>query len=229
MFLLNGMKVCATTSYFTNSNGVNLSESEYNFVSDVFWEGFQEIMTIEDYNKIFDDDLIGKEIVKKTYTKYIPNNTRGTTVTTPQVQLTITKVCNTNCLITTTARWLALANIRSYDVIGAYLQNTSLVSTVTTRAVTTSASQSSNSIKNTSNGFGVSIKSPSGSNLTINQYYSVSLGGHVYASYQHAIRNITLTNSQQYTISRSGYGGVFLFNSPYNSYYDNMSGVDITV
>ncbi len=65
--------------------------------------------------------------------------------------------------------------------------------------------------------------------ITAVQYYTVSKAGSVYASYQHAISNISLTNSKKYTISRQGYGGVLLFDSSVNSYYDGMSGVNISL
>lgn len=227
MFLLKSMAVGATSLYYTNSNGVVLTQEEYEFVSEMFWEGFQKLMTVEDYNEIFEEDVLDKDITTKIYTEYNPIYTRGTQFTSPYKSIKISKSCVSNCLVTVTVDWTSIPTIKSYDVIGAYLKDTSLVSSPVTKATTSSVSQSSTTIKSDTNGFGVSIKLPSGANLMVTQYYKVSLGGHVYASYQHANQNISLANSQKYTISRSGYGGVFLFNSPYNSYYDGMTGVDI--
>lgn len=68
-----------------------------------------------------------------------------------------------------------------------------------------------------------------GNNMVVSQYFRVETGGTVYGSYQHATANISLANSKKYTISRTGYGGVFLFNSPVRSYYDAMGGVNISV
>lgn len=45
----------------------------------------------------------------------------------------------------------------------------------------------------------------------INQTFKVSKGGTVYASYQHAMRNIFLADSKNYTLSKAGYGEVFKF------------------
>lgn len=229
MLFTKSITVDATTYYYTNSKGVNFTQEQYQFVTEMFWDGYQEVMTFEDYEEIFNDDISNTTVVSKKYVEYNSINSRGTQHTTPYKTLKIAKACNSNCLMSVTLTWTSIPTVRSYDVIGAYLQNTSLVVQPTTTATTNTTSQTSNSIKTSSNGFGVSIKLPAGSNLIVTQYYRVATGGHIYASYQHAIQNITLTNSQKYTISTSGYGGVFLFTSPYNSYYDNMSGVDISL
>ena len=51
--------------------------------------------------------------------------------------------------------------------------------------------------------------------------------GNVYITYQHARHsNITFAQSQSYTISPSGLGGVLYFsNSTVRSYYDGMQGI----
>ena len=78
------------------------------------------------------------------------------------------------------------------------------------------------------NGFGVSFKLPTGgSSLNITQMFEVSIGGTVYASYQHANKTSTLDKSKDYSISKNGYGGVFLFSTLSSSYYDGMDGVYI--
>ena len=41
--------------------------------------------------------------------------------------------------------------------------------------------------------------------------------------------NTTLAVSQQFNVSRIGYGGVFSFYGTATSVYDNMNGVDIAV
>ena len=155
---------------------------------------------------------------------------RAVTHETTSKVLTIKSACVTNCLITVTAEWKTSPKVRSYDVIGAYLDGISLKVAPQTYVENSSACSTSSEIVESSNGFGVSIKLISnGSNMVVTQYYTVSKGGSVYASYQHATSNITLANSKKYTISRSGYGGVFLFNSSVSSYYDGMGGVSISV
>lgn len=56
---------------------------------------------------------------------------------------------------------------------------------------------------------------------------SVTSNGIVYfgGTYQHATSTVTLTQSQNYTISTSGLGGVLAFNSSVIGKYDGMQGV----
>ena len=51
----------------------------------------------------------------------------------------------------------------------------------------------------------------------------------IYGTYQHAIRDISLANSQKYTLSSTGYGKVVLFDSSVKSYYSLFGGVDVTL
>ena len=53
--------------------------------------------------------------------------------------------------------------------------------------------------------------------------------GTVYASYQHAKRNISLINSRRYTFASGGFGNVFSFDSAVGDYYDEMGGVSISL
>ena len=83
---------------------------------------------------------------------------------------------------------------------------------------------------NTTNGLGNSVKLPDvGENIIINMAFTVTPGGTVYGSYQHAMQNTTLANSQNYTLDYLGEGGVFLYNGNAVGVYDGMNGVDIDV
>jgi hypothetical protein len=48
-------------------------------------------------------------------------------------------------------------------------------------------------------------------------------------SYQHATSNLTLTQSQNYTLATDGMGGLIKFNSSVAGYYDDMQGVQTTL
>jgi hypothetical protein len=80
-----------------------------------------------------------------------------------------------------------------------------------------------------SNGFGTSVLLPASpaTNIIVDQQFYTNLGGTIYASYQHATSNITLSTSYCYTISASGYGGVFDFYGSATGVYDGMGGVNI--
>ena len=94
--------VSAKENYFTNKNGVSLSEKEYVFFSEMYWEGYQKILTQEEYLQIKDMDLFEQEIKKETYTNY--STARGSSVTSNLRTLLITKACNSTCYYNSTSR-----------------------------------------------------------------------------------------------------------------------------
>lgn len=228
------MFFCITTVkaevYYNNENGVSFTKEEYDFITNMFYPGYQNIMNFEDYENIFENDTVNNEIRKKTFEPYVSEAARGFFHASASKRITIATSCSSTCLVTVNAIWTATPNVRSYDVIGAYLDDVDLYNTPTTTVANSTGSSRSDEIVEKSNGFGVSIKLlSSGNEMQVSQYFRVTTGGTIYASYQHAKRTITLANSKKYDISRSGYGGVFLFNSGITSYYDAMGGVDISV
>ena len=91
----------------------------------------------------------------------------------------------------------------------------------------------SENVKLFSNGFGVSMNLVNGASnyslsLSINYFKDVN-NGTVYGTYQHSQRDISLSQSQRYTISANGYGGVLDFDSSVEDYFDGMGGVSINV
>ena len=82
----------------------------------------------------------------------------------------------------------------------------------------------------TTNGIGNSVELPStGEDIIVDTCFTVTRGGTVYGSYQHAMQSTTLANSQNYTLDYLGYGGVFLYYGNAIGIYDGMNGVDIDV
>ena len=65
--------------------------------------------------------------------------------------------------------------------------------------------------------------------LSVIQQFTVTTGGTVYASYQHAMKSTTKAISQMYNITPTGAGYVFAFYGDATSVYDQMNGVDIQV
>lgn len=51
---------------------------------------------------------------------------------------------------------------------------------------------------------------------------------HINASYQHAVKNISLETSKDFTFNADGMGGVFMWNSSYSN-WDNMRGVCVNI
>lgn len=217
--------------FYTNDNNVSLTEREYNFISNLFYDGFQNVMSQNDYDNIFwNENIINNEIFSNNYDESHNIIPYAASHETTSKILTIKSSCDLECTVTITAEWKTSPKVRSYDVIGAYLEGVNLTFSPITYAEGASETSYSSEIVQFNNGFGVSVKLPSsGSKMKVCQYFRVTKGGTVYGSYQHATSSISLANSKKYSISRSGYGGVFLFNDSVKSYYDAMGGVSISV
>jgi len=214
--------------YYENNNGLSFTKEEYDFFTAMYYEGYQENMTEEDL-LYFKNVSLNKNMVE---TVILADNfsTRATVVTSAAKTLKISKIDTVNPTISVVLTWTQNPTVRSYDVIGAYFETVQLVGNVTTKIVYSGGNYNSSEIQNSNNGFGVSIKLPSNaSDMKVTQTFKTTKGGKVYSSYQHAITNISLAQSKSYSISYSGYGHVFLFNSGINSKYDCMSGVELSV
>ncbi len=227
------MKVEAKNLYYINNNNVSLSKEEYLFISDLFYDGYQNIMEEKDYNNIFyDSNILNSKISHNIIFDNSSTVTlQGTFQSTASKKITISKACATYCLISIVAEWIKSPIVRSYDLMGAYLENVKLVTSPITTVMNSTGHNDSYEMEEDKNGFGVSIKLlTSGDDMKIVQHFNVAGSGHIYGTYQHAIKNITLANSKKYTISKSGYGKVFLFNNlTIRNYYDGMTGVDIEI
>lgn len=139
--------------------------------------------------------------------------------------------------------WLQNPVVRSFDVLGfklpskAYIltgNSGQLVGSQTSSAGTTSydSSVSNTNFKYTANsGVGLSQNlHNNGTNIvnsiTANVFgrYGDTIGG----AYEHATSTVTLSQSQNYTFSTSGKGGVFNFSSSVWDKYDNTAGLQVT-
>ena len=223
-------QVDAKEIYFTNSKGVSMTEEEYQFIGELYKEGFQNHITQELYDNIIDNNLMERELNKKTVIHQDNPFTRGSYHTTSYKQLAITSSCDsTNCLIVIGLNWLANPSVRSYDVIGALFHNVTRQSTPVTTYVDSLSYNNTGTYKYASDGVGASLKLGTGSNILVTQQFYVSRGGTVFGSYQHATSPITLNESRNYNFHISGFGSVFQFGTAGVEAYDGMTGVDIAV
>ena len=192
-------QVDAKEIYFTNSNGVSMTEEEYQFIGELYKEGFQNHITQELYDNIIDNNLMEREMNKKTVVHQDNPFTRGSYHTTSYKQLGITSSCNnTNCYIIISLDWLANPAVRSYDVIGALFHNVTRQSTPVTTYFDSISYNTVGTYKYASDGVGASFKLGTGTDLYITQEFYVSRGGTVFGSYQHATSAITLNESRNY-------------------------------
>ena len=228
--------VYAEEAYYTNPNGVELTREEYDFLTTFYNSVYPSIMTRDMYERFVETDLMNSEVQIVSYTEPqlpllnpgLPPTSQSHSTTAKTVQ--IASGCYTDfCIIDLQNTWHASPGIRSWDNIGAYLDGINLISHDGTYVYSTAGLNWFSNL-NTTNGVGNSVKLPdTGENIIVDMSFTVSRGGTVYGSYQHAMQNTTLLNSQNYTISIGGYGGVFLYNGNAIGVYDGMNGVDIDI
>lgn len=231
VFLIGG--VAAQDYYFENSNGVILNEEEYDRVSQLYWEGYQDDLTIDEYNFLKDNGVFENEIVTDETSDNNNNsniNLLSTAYTTSYKSLKISKVCSTNCIVVVTLSWLIMPTVRSYDILGFYLNNVTVLAINNLTVATNNGKESYSYTKKATNGIGTSFKLPSdATSLKMSQTITVENKGTINASYQHATKSISYANSKKYSFSQSGVGGVFSFESGIKDYYDRMNGVKLTL
>lgn len=210
--------------YYTTPNGIELTEAEYNFLVNFYWEEYVDNMTQDQYEEFANSDLLSRKLIVKNN-----DQSRSQSHSTNSKNIKISAACSSTCLVSIVATWYTNPTIRSYDVIGAYFSGVSLISHQSTVVHASTGSNSFSNIKTAYNGIGNSVLLPSGTNLVINQILTTTTGGTIYGSYQHATQNTTLAVSKLYSFSLGGYGNVFSFYGNAYGVYDGMAGVDINV
>lgn len=180
-----------------------------------------------------------KEITQEEYDNVNGISLYSTNHETEYKKITIEDV---NREIILTVEWKKNPAVRSYDVIA--LRGVGVTFDYDSIKGTQSYSLNNNTskiyyyndsenVKLFSNGFGVSMNLVNGASnyslsLRINYFKDIN-NGTVYGTYQHSQRDISLSQSQKYTISANGYGGVLDFDSSVEDYFDGMGGVSINV
>ncbi len=227
MFFANNVN--AQEIYYQNDLGVTLSKQEYEFISNMYWEGYQEYLTLDDYNEFKNMNLFNQSIDKTTKIIEDIPLTRGASVTSNLRTLTISKSCSNTCVVTLVNKWIGTPTIKSYDVFGVRVNGVSITNI---RNVLVSGDNYARTYSNPvvhNNGFGYSVLVPNVGNVRASLTFVTTTGGIVYGSYQHAMRNTTEAVSKQYTIGLGGYGNVFNFTGSAREIYENSPGVDIQV
>ena len=220
--------------YYTTAKGIELSEEEYHFLTTFFWNGYPDIMTETQYEEFVNLDLLNRKVtIRRTNIPITPfgEGSRSTSHSESMKTLQIGSACSsTSCYNSLMATWTGSPSIRSWDVIGAYLYNVSLISHDTTYVYSTNGINYYNNVQTAYNGIGNSVKLPDvGENIIVNLVFTTTKGGTIFGSYQHAMANTTLYISQNYSFSLGGYGNVLLFYGNATDLYDGMAGVDIDI
>lgn len=181
-FVIMPKNIFALTNFYKNGNGVVMNEQEYDFFSKMYWDGYQEFVTMDEYASVKENGFFYQEIETKELQEQIVPFSTG--YETGSKILQISKVCSSNCFIVVTASWKTIPKVKSYDVIGALLTNgISRESAPSTRLYAGSNTYSSSEIKYSNNGFGVSIQLPNtNDSIKITQTFYAKGTGTIYVT-----------------------------------------------
>lgn len=218
--------------YYTNINEVNFTLEEYNYISDLIWDGYQKYMTKEEYETLKKLNLFGAPIFTEQKELDVGNKImlkRGDTLTEKGRTIKISKICSDECFVSLVNTWNAPPAVKSYDVIGVRTETATIKRYTQASVIGNNYSQIYTNPKIFNNGMGYSIKVPNTTNIKITTTFITTLNGKIFGTYQHAMRNISLANSKLYNISANGYGKVLKFYGAALNKYDACNGVDIVL
>lgn len=231
VFFIN---VRADEVYYTNSHGVSLTEEQYNFLTELHFDGYQDYITEATHNKYLSMGLYDEKVTKEVIEDFDDsgNSLYGTLHETTAKRLELAYACGGNrCTMATTAEWKGTPRIISYDVIGSYLYgNLTRLSTPITYLYWSGQTIEFTDRVYSGNGYGcTALLQNSSVNMIVAQDVDIRVDGSgtFYSSYQHATKRITLETSKKYTTGFGGYGGVFFFYGSAVGVYDQMAGVDV--
>ena len=185
------------------------------------------------------------EVTKEEATNAAKNNTttRATShaTTYKNIQITAMHGVANVYLMDLTTLWLISPAIKSYDVIAMRTDDASIIEgsqegtqgyiykNGTTGYI--DYSYNGTNMKRASNGFGISMNLLDAAHryecFITARVRATTEWAEVFGSYQHAATNVTLAQSQAYTISHNGYGEVINFATAVQNHYDGMQGVSI--
>lgn len=218
--------------YFTSSNGVEMTELEYNNVKAIHGEEFLNSMDLETFNDYYEfyscQNLEIKEVSSNDLNNNIVPFSNNHSTESKDLSIISTKNSNNEKLITIKLHWKKLPKIRSYDVFGFLAPGINYSGLKAKVNFYGTLTQLTNNINQTSNGYGISVKLPTDCNqISMEISFKTTSSGTIYASYQHSVKNISLYDSMNYTFSYNGLGKVFLFNN--ESLFDKMGGVEMNI
>lgn len=228
--------VSADEIYYTNENGVEFTQFQYEalckFIGEENVENYTQAefdmmeigsMTEDNTNYVILDD-------NKTEDSNSGITTYGAAYETTYKRLTLSTYCSGSyCAATTYLTWKKNPSVRSYDVIGVRILSTTFYDTTAGVALKSGGKVYGSEAKVTaSNGIGNVVKLTSGDVEYAQQITHITNGsGTVFASYQHAVKSITLAQAKAFSFSGSGPGSVFNWSN--NDLFDQMAGVHLAV
>lgn len=241
--------------YYTNNNGVEMDEDNYNNLVEKLTLEYVSFMTQREYDSLKNHELpivAEKSIVSETLEiggipmevaspSSVSGNLNSYKTTSKQLSIIVYNWGNGQYYVKASNEWLTIPKIRNYDVfamrpddgfslVSGTPSGTQYYTTATTSDAIIYQPDGANTVT-LSNGFGMSMNLVDNSDVdsflnTITARVSGS-SGTVSASYQHCTSNsVTKAQSMDYYLSVNGLGGVIMFNNAsVDAKYDGMMGV----
>ena len=106
--------------YYTNDYGVSMTKRQYDFFSEMYWEGYQQYIEQADYNMYASAGFYNYEVNR------LENQTPEVSPfalihETTAKKLELAYACNgPSCVMNTMLQWKGDPTVKSYDVIGSY-------------------------------------------------------------------------------------------------------------
>ena len=227
---------------------MNMSEAKYNKLKTL---NFNDITTSTKYiETTYNQNLqltTEREVTEQEYNNFNPVmpllDDEAASYETTMKKLVMSIVGGTTWnYATVVATWKAIPSTRSYDLIGFYgygfefgngTQGGEQVYILNGAYNEISYAWNGTNIQRHTNGFGISMNIVNSDITYLQLIADVDVKATVthptlYASYQHAQRELSLEDSQSYTLGGSGLGSVFIFPYSISQKYDAMSGVSVS-
>ena len=230
-----GKNVFAEEIYYTNSSGVAFTKEEYDFYTDLAYDGYQERVTEEMLNEIKgkDRDSLKMNVVKmclkdKNDGIMTAQNDDNLFIETTAKSLSMGKYCTPFfCRVVAVLKWLVEPAVKSYDAMGAFIDGPTRLTDPVTTISTGQGAYDPELVRYQDDGFGAIFKLPeeTNENTIIDQSFMFEGSGMIFMTYQHTMYNLTLNEASQFDIDFSGFGNVFDFYGEAFNAYDNLPGV----
>lgn len=209
-------------------SGIEIEENKYYTLVEIYGDNYINFITEDEY-KLINNDL--STVTKVEYDEESLDAIRPLTSFSTSYK-TISLISNNN-VITARLKWKQNPKIRSYDVFGIRLHGLTLGRIISFKQFYTENGETKYSTSTTqktfNNGFGESFLLSNKSDLETVVTFTVNGSGKVFASYQHATTNVSLSDSTNYSLSELGLGNVIQFNNGIAEKYDRMPGINISI
>ncbi len=219
------------SSIIVNRNGVSMTQEEYDYIEGNFGKTFADLANEDFINGALNGD------VEKIKPNYVPS-TIATIHPISDLSLNIDVSLlkpNKQYLFLLSAIWNPLPDMKSFDIMGFRWSNNLVIDEWKVKQDygygVINYSLTGNNTKYNSNGVGTSmnlLNDATGALLCYMEFtghFTSSAETTVSGSYQHAWKDVTLEQSQEYTFNSAGLGNVFYYPSTIRSLYTNFDGV----